>query len=272
MWALWDDICSRSVFGALAWFGFDGRQASATKDLPFVSSPTPLVTCILGYLAIVGAGLLFDGKTKRDTPAIRAFVQWHNLFLIGLSAYMCTTAVVEAVRNGFWLWGNDYDASQTGLATIVHVFFLSKIYEFVDTFIMLVKGNVRQVSFLHVYHHVTVTMLMWLITYAAPGGDAYYSVVLNSFVHVAMYTHYGLASAIGPVPSVRKRWLWWSSYLTMFQMAQFVSMMLHSVYLLATGTYVAFIAKVQLGYMVTLLALFANFYVRKHCARKIHAD
>lgn len=271
MWAAWDDFCSRAVFGTLSSLGFDASPATATKDLLFVSSPTPLVTCILGYLAIVVGGL-FLNRTKRDTPGIRAFVQWHNLFLVALSAYMSATAVVEAVGNGFWLWGNEYDPTQIGLARIVHVFYLSKIYEFVDTFIMLVKGNLRQVSFLHVYHHVTVSMIMWLITYAAPGGDAYYSVVLNSFVHVVMYTYYGLSSAIGPVPSVRKRWLWWGSYLTRFQMAQFVSMMLHSCYLLATGTYVAFIAKVQLGYMVTLLALFANFYVRKHCARKVRID
>jgi elongation of very long chain fatty acids protein 4 len=267
MWALWDDFCSRTVFGTLSRLGFDAAPATATKDLLFVSSPTPLVTCVLGYMAIVVGGL-FLNRTKRDTPGLRAFVQAHNVFLVILSAYMSTTAVVEAVKNGFWLWGNDYDPSQTGLATIVHVFFLSKIYEFVDTMVMLAKGNVLQVSFLHVYHHVTISMIMWLITYAAPGGDAYYSVVLNSFVHVVMYTYYGLASAIGPYPVARKKWLWWSSYLTRFQMAQFVSMMLHSTYLLATGTYVAFIAKVQLGYMVTLLALFANFYVRKHCARK----
>jgi elongation of very long chain fatty acids protein 4 len=272
MWALWDDFCSRGVFGALSYLGFDAAPATATKDLLFVSSPTPLVTCVLAYLAIVGAGLLFDSKTKRDTPGIRAFVQWHNIFLIGLSGCMSTTAVVEAVRNGFWLWGNDYDPAQTALATIVYVFFLSKIYEFVDTFIMLAKGNVRQVSFLHVYHHVTVTMLMWLITYAAPGGDAYYSVVLNSLVHVVMYTYYLLANVVGADPVARKKYLWWSPYLTRFQMAQFVSMMLHSCYLLATGTYVAFIAKVQLGYMVTLFALFANFYLRKHCARKVRVD
>lgn len=96
--------------------------------------------------------------------------------------------------------------------------------------------------------------------------------MLNSFVHVVMYTYYFCASAIGPDPIARKKWLWWSSYLTRFQMTHIVSMMLHSCYLLATGTYVALIAKAQIGYMVTLLALFANFYVRKHCARKIRSD
>ena len=36
---------------------------------------------------------------------------------------------------------------------------------------MLLKGNVKQVSFLHVYHHVSISCIWWAIAYAAPGGD-----------------------------------------------------------------------------------------------------
>jgi hypothetical protein len=55
---------------------------------------------------------------------------------------------------------------------------------------------------------------------------AYYSVALNSFVHVVMYSYYFLASAIGKDKRKRQRYLWWGAYLTMFQMFQFVTMML----------------------------------------------
>ena len=37
--------------------------------------------------------------------------------------------------------------------------------------IMLLKGNAKQVSFLHVYHHVSISCIWWAIAYAAPGGD-----------------------------------------------------------------------------------------------------
>jgi hypothetical protein len=56
---------------------------------------------------------------------------------------------------------------------------------------------------------------------------AYYSACLNSFVHAFMYSYYFLASAIGKDgQGVRKRYLWWGQYLTMFQMFQFVTMIL----------------------------------------------
>ena len=36
---------------------------------------------------------------------------------------------------------------------------------------MLLKGNASQVSFLHVYHHVSISCIWWAIAHAAPGGD-----------------------------------------------------------------------------------------------------
>lgn len=45
------------------------------------------------------------------------------------------------------------------MASVIYVFFLSKLYEFVDTFIMLAKGNTSQVSLLHVYHHVSISFV-----------------------------------------------------------------------------------------------------------------
>lgn len=64
----------------------------------------------------------------------------------------------------------------------IYIFYISKLYEFLDTAIMLLKGNLQQVSILHVYHHATISFIWWMITHTAPGGDAYFSAALNSFV------------------------------------------------------------------------------------------
>lgn len=127
------------------------------------------------------------------------------------------------------LWGNEYDASHTALARLIYVFYVSKIYEFMDTFIMLLKGNLqqarglaevptlsfsilipfpppppRQVSLLHVYHHASISCIWWVIAYVAPGGDAYFSAALNSLVHVLMYTYYLMAILIGRDAKARR--------------------------------------------------------------------
>lgn len=37
--------------------------------------------------------------------------------------------------------------------------------------IMLLKRNLRQVTVLHVYHHVSIAFIWWMIAHHAPGGD-----------------------------------------------------------------------------------------------------
>ncbi len=49
-----------------------------------------------------------------------------------------------AVQGGYSLWGNAYKTSETDMAGMIYIFFVSKIYEFMDTFIMLLKGNLQQ--------------------------------------------------------------------------------------------------------------------------------
>ena len=49
-----------------------------------------------------------------------------------------------AHQGRYVLWGNPYKASERGMASMIYIFFVSKIYEFMDTFIMLLKGNLHQ--------------------------------------------------------------------------------------------------------------------------------
>lgn len=47
---------------------------------------------------------------------------------------------------------------------------------------------------------------------------AFFGAMLNSFVHVIMYTYYGVA-ALGPK---YQKYLWWKKYLTMLQLVSSV--------------------------------------------------
>ena len=60
------------------------------------------------------------------------------------------------------------------MAVGIYIFYISKLYEYFDTYIMLLKGNLNQVSFLHCYHHISISLIWWSIAYSAPGGDAWY--------------------------------------------------------------------------------------------------
>lgn len=65
--------------------------------------------------------------------------------------------------------------------------FSVQAYEFMDTWIMIMKKNTRQISFLHVYHHATTFYPVWwgVVRYG-PGGAAWLCCAYNSSIHVGM--------------------------------------------------------------------------------------
>ena len=94
---------------------------------------------------------------------------------------------------------------------------------------------------------------------------AWYCVCLNSLVHVLMYTYYLSAAVIGKDAKKKAKYLWWGQYLTQFQMFQFFSMLIQAACTeLLDLPYPKFLSCLLFIYMITLLALFLNFYVVKH--------
>lgn len=275
-WNSWDRIVSNTTFSILDSIGWHVHPISdLTRGLPAVQSPTPLITSLIFYATVVTLGraqLVRQPRTNRDPQLLKTFMVVHNVFLITLSAYMCFGCISEARKHNYSVWGNKYNPGESRLARYIYIFYISKIYEFVDTFIMLVKGNVKQVSFLHVYHHATISFIWWMITRVAPGGDAYFSAALNSWVHVCMYSYYLLAIVIGKDSERRKTYLWWGRYLTQMQMFQFMLNLCQALYCSKFSEYPRFLSNILLVYMGTLLALFGHFYYSKHIAtsRRAH--
>ncbi|WQF75700.1 Putative ELO family protein [Colletotrichum destructivum] len=100
-----------------------------------------------------------------------------------------------------------------GLAFYGWIFYLSKFYEVLDTFIILAKGKLS--STLQTYHHAGAMMCMW-------AGMRYMSapiwmfVLVNSFIHAMMYTYYTITAFNIRVPMAIKRTL------TTLQITQFL--------------------------------------------------
>jgi elongation of very long chain fatty acids protein 7 len=91
-----------------------------------------------------------------------------------------------------------------------------------------------------------------------PGGHSTFFGFLNTGVHIVMYTYYMLA-AMGPAV---QKYLWWKKYLTVFQMVQFIAVMIHAFQLLFSnpcGYSVAFVTFIGL-HAVMFYFLFKDFY------------
>jgi len=143
-----------------------------------------------------------------------------------------------------------------------YLFYVSKIWEFIDTAIIIYKG--RKPSTLQTYHHMGAVLACWLQVIVR-GKSFWVFLCLNSFIHTVMYFYY-CATTLG----YRFRFKF---VITMLQMAQFVvgQGIGYYQYLNYADCYrtndfwVWFINTV---YVWPLVALFAHFYRQTYLAKK----
>lgn len=92
----------------------------------------------------------------------------------------------------------------------------------------VLRKKSSQVTTLHVIHHGCMPMSVWFGVKFTPGGHSTFFGLLNTFVHIVMYSYY-LFAAMGPQ---FQKYLWWKKYLTTLQMVQFIAIMVHAFQLL----------------------------------------
>lgn len=149
----------------------------------------------------------------------------HNLFLFLISVVM----LFGVLTNVFKLWQEGGSSAilcdptgsyrKSKMNFWVYIFYLTKPYEFIDTFIMIFKK--RELNFLHVWHHCTTFLLVW-VTQVQEMNIQWISVSANCLVHSFMYYYYFIASLGMQV--------WWKRYLTLLQIMQFVVTILLNTY------------------------------------------
>lgn len=156
-------------------------------------------------------------KPKKQWTAFDIFVVLHNLALTVFSGITFVNVFILFINNfrtrplleGFC--DLDKTWSNSGVAMWIWIFYLSKYYELLDTFILLSKG--KQSSFLQTFHHAGSIISMWLQA-ATRLSFGWVFVLFNSFIHTVMYTYYTL-TCFGYQPS-------WKRLLTRMQIIQFL--------------------------------------------------
>lgn len=188
-----------------------------------------------------------------------------------LCAYMTIEAVFLAYRNNYSVLPCvGYNQQHPALANLLWLFYISKVWDFWDTIFIVIGKKWRQLSFLHVYHHITIFLFYWLNSHVNYDGDVYLTIVLNGFIHTVMYTYYFICMHTKVPETGKSLPIWWKSSLTMMQMIQFITMMSQGTYLIGTQckdvslrVIVAYVL-----YILSLFFLFAQFYVESYSKPK----
>lgn len=100
----------------------------------------------------------------------------------------------------------------SGLGSWSIIFYISKYYEFLDTWILILKN--KKPSLLQIYHHTGIAFIMW-IAIISHSSWLLFVVLFNSIIHTFMYLYF-LIKTISPTTEIKV-----AKYLTTAQITQF---------------------------------------------------
>lgn len=216
--------------------------------------PVIVTPCYLGFIYFGN-----NYMKPRQSFSLEKSMILYNLAQIICNGYIVIQMLYELYRRNLPFWGNSYlkdDPEEYMLSLCIYLHYLTKYLELLDTVFMVLRKKIQQISFLHVYHHALMFWAWYVVCKTECGGDAYFGACVNSFIHVIMYSYYLSALFKWPFP--------FKKYITRMQMAQFVIVSIHSLYVLYHGHMSTFLASFQLSVMISMLILFSQFYTSKY--------
>lgn len=244
------------------WDGYNyylSRGDERVANWPLMHAYWPTLSLTAAYLVLVWLGPRL--MKHREPFNCQWLLHAYNPLLVLLNGY-----IFFELFTASWTLGYSYscqtvsytnDRNEMRIAGALWWYYFSKFVEFLDTVFFILKKKDNQVSFLHVYHHATMFPIWWIGVKWVAGGQAFFGPMINSGIHVLMYSYYGL-SALGPAI---QKYLWWKKYLTRIQLVQFVVGMLHAAQSLVVGCpFPLWMQWALIIYGLTILGLFLNFY------------
>ncbi len=223
-------------------------------------APPPHLSCHITPLVAI-AGYLAYPKQLRINPTLLYFLSViHNSLLLVFSAWTFVSLSQILYNDGIVFQSNYYFQNQH-FDTVIYWFYISKYYEFFDTFLLYLNG--KSPIFLQKYHHVGA-VLGWHLAYYYKVDGTILTTIMNSFVHTIMYSYYlGCLLKIKQVRFIKKN-------ITQLQLSQFfIGLFLLYIYFPPIETYNKYwLIVICQVYNIGLIVCFIEFYNRNYIEHK----
>ena len=164
-------------------------------------TPVVAITCYLAY----------PKNLRINLSLLYKLSVVHNTLLVMFSAWTFASLANILYNDGI-VFKSNYYFQNPQFDTIIYWFYISKYYEFADTFLLYLNGKTP--IFLQKYHHVGA-VISWHLMYQYKADMVWMATLLNSGVHTIMYSYYlGCLLKINQVRCIKK-------YITSIQLCQF---------------------------------------------------
>ncbi|XP_058053838.1 elongation of very long chain fatty acids protein 4-like [Anopheles bellator] len=249
------------------WYTFlvDDLSDKRSERFPFLYSPLWPLAVLAVYFLLVFYWIPNHMRDRKPYD-LRKVMVGYNAFQV----VVCYCLIRQLVRHGWtfrYLYACelvDYSEGKDAIGFLVAAYlnYVVKTIELTETVMFALRKKRNQISFLHVYHHVFTYLLAWIFAKYVGGSMLTYTIIVNSMVHMCMYSYYLMAVIPEYVPfklSKLKR------YITSIQIIQLVSILLNILFAMRSGcgiprTHIM----LYMPYMVVLISMFVNFYYKTY--------
>jgi hypothetical protein len=174
-----------------------------------------LLKIYMYHLAVPALGTYFYLNLKSYVPRlhpwdISVIAFFHNLGLAIFSGIVFTKMTGILLRLGI-VFQAEYYFADPEFDRIILVFYLSKYYEYADTYLIYLKNKTP--IFLQRYHHIGA-VIVWHFCYVYKVDCIWMATLVNALVHTVMYSYY--ASTVLKLDFIRN----YKKYITGLQIAQ----------------------------------------------------
>eukprot|EP00927_Polykrikos_kofoidii_P067697 TRINITY_DN63147_c0_g1_i1.p1 TRINITY_DN63147_c0_g1~~TRINITY_DN63147_c0_g1_i1.p1 ORF type:complete len:242 (+),score=28.63 TRINITY_DN63147_c0_g1_i1:82-807(+) len=223
-----------------------------TQLAPLVSL-TSAFSIAFAYVMLGLAGnRIMANRTPMELTVLKFFYNLAQILVCSLT-FMKLLPFFVAAPHGFGINMHPHPDVEWW----VFVFYCCKLLDFGDTVFMVLGKKTRQFTLLHVWHHASIVPLFsYYLSTGLGAGSLSALPLLNSAVHVLMYSHYLITSLM-----TFKR-MWWKPLITSSQMGHHVILILLMTVNWVYGNPEITLAVVFWGILwgVSILGLFAHFY------------
>jgi len=156
----------------------------------------------IAYLVSLSVVKAAAGGSTKYAGTVKTISSVNNIIMCiySLYAFVGISLVLAAnwIDDGFPVWKAVCDTEKSmsrGLDFWMYHFYLSKFWEWIDTWILVIKGKPvwppeNSQFFLHVFHHCVTASVLGYVPWKQELPMAYLGPWTNAFVHIPMYGYY----------------------------------------------------------------------------------
>lgn len=228
------------------------------SDYQSVVNPSNTILCGLTYVTICMILYIFNDKIviSEDNKFAQKCIWYFKILYNLVQIVVCSWMTLNFGSIYFYDFGFSHPPDEE-LEWVAIVFYYTKILDFVDTFLILITGKLRQFTFLHVFHHSTMP---WHVGNVLRCGKMHGIVLhaphVNSFIHVLLYLHYFVRTIGLNHP--------YSKFITTAQLAQFVFLQCRAWLGLYMIPHLRDFALEEILYQAFMFFLFHGFYQQRY--------